>query len=465
MNKKENWAPNSAEGRDLAHHLHPYTNPAQLSDIGPHIMRSGDGIYVTDNDNNKFIEGVSGLWCTSLGFSENELVEAAIKQMRKLPYYHSFGGKTVNPSIDLAEKLMSVAPSGLEKVFFCNSGSEANDTAVKMVWYFQGSRGKPEKQKIISRKQGYHGVTIAAASLTGLNYTHDGFPLPLDFAKHTCSPHYFANGRELETEEEFVARIIAELEELIESEGAETIGAMIAEPVMGAGGVIIPPKGYFEAIQKTLKKHSILLIADEVICGFGRTGNMWGSQTFDLQPDILTCAKALSSAYLPISAVLVSSQVAKGIEEQASRLGIFGHGYTYTAHPVSAAVALRTLELMEERKITEHVKAVSKKFCQRVHQLSHYKCVGDTRAVGLIGAMEFVGVPETRIKIDPSQKFAAKIQKLIQDSGVILRALPGDSIGFCPPLIITEPQIDEMFDKIEKVMPTADALALSLEPV
>ena len=465
MNKKENWAPNSAESRDLAHHIHPYTNPAQLSDTGPHIMRSGDGIYVTDNDNKKFIEGVSGLWCTSLGFSENELVEAAIKQMRLLPYYHSFGGKTVNPSIDLAEKLMSVAPSGLEKVFFCNSGSEANDTAVKMVWYFQSSLGKPEKKKIISRKQGYHGVTIAAASLTGLAYTHDGFPLPLDFAKHTSSPHYFANGKELETEEEFVSRIIAELEELIEREGAETIGALIAEPVMGAGGVIIPPKGYFEALQKTLKKHSILLIADEVICGFGRTGNMWGSQTYGLQPDILTCAKALSSAYLPISGVLVSAQVAKGIEEQAARLGIFGHGYTYTAHPVSAAVALRTLELMEERKIVEHVRFVSKKFVQRVHQLRQYNCVGDTRAVGLIGAIEFVGVPNSRIKIDPANKFAAQIQKLIQDNGVILRALPGDSIGFCPPLIITEEEIDEMFDKIEKVMPKADELALSFSNI
>ena len=458
MNETKNWSPNSAEARDLAYHIHPYTNPAQLAEAGPHVIKSGKGIYVYDNDGNQFIEGVSGLWCTSLGFSEEALIEAAIGQMRKLPYYHSFGGKTSNPSIDLAEMLISIAPTGLEKAFFCNSGSEANDTAVKMVWYYQASQGRPEKKKIISRKKGYHGVTVAAASLTGLSYAQDGFALPLDFAKHTSSPHFFADSLDLETEEDFVIRIISELEELIQEEGAHNIGAFIAEPVMGAGGVIIPPKGYFEALQKVLKKHSILLIADEVICGFGRTGNMWGSQTFGLKPDILTCAKALSSAYLPISAVLVSSDVVQGVEQQASKLGIFGHGYTYSAHPVSAAVALRTLELMKERKIVDHVKKVSRKFCERVHQLSKYRCIGETRAVGLIGAMEFVAIPDSRIKPDPTLKFAAKVQKLIQNEGVILRALPGDSIGFCPPLIISEKEIDKMFDAVERVMPKADKM-------
>ncbi len=458
MNKKETWLPNSAERRDLAYHLHPYTDPSKLSDTGPHVIKSGQGIYITDNDNKKFIEGMSGLWCTSLGFSEIELAKTAYNQMQKLPYYHSFAGKTSNPSIDLAEKLISIAPSNLEKVFFCNSGSEANDTAVKMVWYYQASQGRPERKKIISRKRGYHGVTVAAASLTGLPYAQDGFALPLDFAKHTSSPHYFADAFENETEVEFVERLVKDLEELIETEGAETIGAFIAEPIMGAGGVIIPPTGYFDAIQKVLKKHSILFIADEVICGFGRTGNMWGSETLSLKPDILTCAKALSSAYLPISAVLVSPEIVAGVEKQAANLGIFGHGYTYSAHPVSAAVALKTLELMNERKIVEHVKNVSKKFSERVNNLKHYSCVGDTRAIGLLGAMEFVAIPNSRVKFDPVIKFAAQVQKLIQDNGVILRALPGDSIGFCPPLIISLKQIDEMFDKIEMAMPKADRL-------
>ena len=228
---------------------------------------------------------------------------------------------------------------------------------------------------------------------------------------------------------------------------------------MGAGGVIIPPKGYFEALQKILNKHSILLIADEVICGFGRTGNMWGSDTYSLKPDILTCAKALSAAYLPISAVLVSSQIVAGLEKQASELGIFGHGYTYSAHPVPAAVALRTLELMEERGIVEHVRSVAPLFNERVAALKKFSCVGHTRGVGLIGAMEFVGIPGTRTKMDSGKKFSVKAQKIIQDAGVILRSLPGDAIGFCPPLIITKNQINEMFDRIETVMPSLDRIA------
>ena len=459
MNSEQNLGINSPEGRDVAFHLHPYTNPTALVETGPHIISSGDGIFVTDKDNKTFIEGMSGLWCASLGFNESELVEAAVTQMRKLPFYHSFTGKTSNPAIDLAEKLIKVAPKGLEKAFFCNSGSEANDTAIKMVWYYHASKGMPEKKKIISRKRGYHGVTLAAASLTALPYAQDGFGLPLDFAKHTSSPHYFIDSLENESENEFVKRIMRELEDLIEFEGAETIGAMIAEPVMGAGGVIIPPKGYFEALQKILVKYSILLIADEVICGFGRTGNMWGSETYSLKPDILTCAKALSAAYLPISAVLVSSQVISGLEKQASELGIFGHGYTYSAHPVPAAVALRTLELMEERGIIEHVRSVAPLFKERVFNLKRFNCVGHTRGIGLIGAMEFVGIPDTRVKMDPGKKFSVKAQKIIQDAGVILRSLPGDAIGFCPPLIITKNQINDMFDRIETVMPSLDNLA------
>ena len=459
MNSEQNLGINSPEGRDIAFHFHPYTNPAALADTGPHIISSGDGIFVTDKENKTFIEGMSGLWCASLGFNESELVDAAVNQMRKLPFYHSFTGKTSNPAIDLAEKLIKIAPEGLEKAFFCNSGSEANDTAIKMVWYYQASQGTPEKKKVISRKRGYHGVTLAAASLTALPYAQDGFGLPLDFAKHTASPHYFLDSLENENESEFVKRIMNELEDLIETEGAETIGALIAEPVMGAGGVIIPPKGYFEALQKILNKHSILLIADEVICGFGRTGNMWGSETYSLKPDILTCAKALSAAYLPISAVLVSSQIVAGLEKQASELGIFGHGYTYSAHPVPAAVALRTLELMEERQIVEHVRSIAPLFNERVSALKNFNCVGHTRGVGLIGAMEFVGVPGTRTKMDPKKKFSVKAQKIIQDAGVILRSLPGDAIGFCPPLIITKNQINEMFDRIETVMPNLDIMA------
>ena len=459
MNKPVRFEANSPEARDIAHHLHPYTNPALLKENGPQIMNAGHGIYVEDNDGKSYIEGMSGLWCASFGFGEKELVDAAITQMQKLPFYHSFTGKTVNPAIDLAEALIKIAPAGLDKVFFCNSGSEANDTAIKMVWYYHAAIGKPEKKKVISRKRAYHGVTLAAASLTALAYAQDGFGLPLDFAKHTSSPHYFQDAHDGETEAAFVKRLVDDLEAMIAEEGADTIGAFIAEPVMGAGGVILPPEGYFAAIQPILKKHDILLIADEVICGFGRTGHMWGSQTYDVKPDILTCAKALSSAYLPISAVLVSEKVASGVEEQAVRLGQFGHGYTYSAHPVSAAVALRTIQLMEERDIINHVQSVAPLFAERVSQLNQYASIGDTRSVGLIGCMEFVAEEGTRIKMDPSLKFAAKAMGVLQEEGVILRALPVDGIGFCPPLIITEDEINMMFDRVEKAMPKIDAMA------
>ncbi len=443
---------NSIEGKDISNHFHPYTNPQVLKETGPHVICKGEGIYVYDNTGAKFIEGMSGLWCASLGFDNKELVEAAIKQMNKLPFYHSFAGKVPEVAANLSETLLKIAPKGLDKAFFCNSGSEANDTAIKVVWYYQNALGRPEKRKVISRKRGYHGVTMVAGSLTGLPYAQDGFGLPLDFIRHTSSPHYFADKYESENEDTFTDRLLQELDDLIIKEGAETIGAFIAEPVMGAGGVIIPPKDYFKKVQMLLKKHEILFIVDEVICGFGRTGNMWGSETFDLKPDILTCAKALSGAYAPISALLMSEDIVSEIEKQACELGVFGHGFTYSAHPLSAAVALRTLEVYEEKNILKHVNEVKGTFIERVKDLKKYSFIGDARAIGLIGAIEFVTEPYTNKKPNPARKVAAKIQQKIQESGVILRALPGDSLGFCPPLIIKKSQIHEMFDKIDNVL-------------
>ena len=463
MNKPERFAPNSQQAKDIAYHLHPYTNPAMLAADGPMIMTKGKGVFVYDSDGKEYIEGLAGLWCASFGFSEPELVKAATEQLQKLPYYHSFNAKTVDPAVTLAEKLITIAPhKGLQKVFFCNSGSEANDTAIKMVWYYHAAIDKPAKNKIISRKRGYHGVTLASASLTALSYVQDGFGLPLDFAKHTASPHYFQDAKDGESEEQFVDRIMGELEELIEREGADTIGGFIAEPVMGAGGVIPPPKGYFDKLQPILKKHDILLIADEVVCGFGRTGTMWGSITYNITPDIITCAKALSSAYVPISAVLVSGKIAEGVEKQAEKLGMFGHGYTYSAHPVPAAVACRTLELMEERDIVGHVKATAPAFLDRIHGLKKYASVGDTRGVGLIGTMEFVAKPDTRIKPDSKHKVAAKVMGMLQTAGVIARAMPTDGIAFCPPLIITEAEVNQLFDRVESVMPEVDKMVASL---
>lgn len=455
---------NSPASRDIAFHLHPYTNPSLLCESGPHIMARGDGVFVHDDNGQKFYEGMSGLWCASLGFSEPELVEAAITQLRTLPFYHSFAGKTVNPAIDLAEMLIKSAPaagrnSQMSKVQFAASGSEANDTAIKMVWYYHAAKGTPEKRKIISRKRGYHGVTIAAASMTALPYAQDGFGLPLDFVKHTTTPDYYNGALEGESEADFVARCAAELEALILAEGPETVGALFAEPVMGAGGVIIPPAGYFAVIREVLHKYDVLLVADEVICGFGRTGNMWGSQTMDVQPDMLTCAKALSSAYLPISAVMMSDHVYVPIAEQAEQLGIFGHGYTYSAHPVCAAVALRTQQLIAERDIIGHVRRIAPAFAARVERFDRFDFIGNVRAIGLIGAMEFCADRRSGGKFDPSHKIAAKAVAKIQEHGVILRALPGDIVGFCPPLIITEDELHDLFDQVELAMDAMQSIA------
>ncbi len=443
---------NSPASRDIAHVLHPYTNLATHEVTGPHIVTKGRGVYVTDEAGKEYIEGLAGLWCTSFGFGEEELVKAATEQLSTLPYYQSFAGKSVHPSIDLAERLKEIAPVEFSKVFFANSGSEANDSAIKMVWYFNNARGRPKKKKFISRLRGYHGVTVASGSLTGLPYAQADFDLPLDFVRHTMAPDYYRGGEEGESEEDFASRCAQALEDMILEEGPETVAAFIAEPVMGAGGVIIPPKTYFEKIQAVLKKYEVLMIADEVICGFGRTGNMWGSQTYGIKPDILTCAKALSSAYLPISAVMISEEIFQGLRGNSEKLGIFGHGYTYSAHPACAAVALRTQELMQERDIIGHVKAVAPHFQNRIAKLGEHALVGQARGVGLIGAVEIVADKQTKRSYDPAAKVGALIQNACQEHGLITRAMPGDILGFCPPLIIAPDEIDEMFDRFTRAI-------------
>ena len=328
---------NSPHARDIAYHLHPYTNAAAHEEVGPHIIAGGDGVYVIDDNGKRYIEGLAGLWCASLGFSEPRLAEAAYRQMTEMPYYHNFAHKTTPVLVELAERLVEMMPVPMSKAFFTNSGSEANDTQVKMIWYYNNARGRPEKKKIISRLQGYHGVTVAAASLTGLPYVQNSFDIPIANIIHTECPHYWRYGADGESEEEFASRMAGSLEQLILDEGPETVAAFIAEPVMGAGGVIIPPKTYFEKIQAVLGKYDVLFVADEVICGFARTGNMFGSETFGLKPDMITVAKALSSAYLPTAAAVISDEIYQVIKAESARLGNFGMGYTYSGHPVPAA--------------------------------------------------------------------------------------------------------------------------------
>lgn len=443
--------PNSIEARDVVHVMHPYTNAAAHERDGGMVMSHGEGIYVFDTDGNRYIEGLGGLFCASLGFNEERLVEAATRQMRKLPFYHTFGGKSNEPSIALAEQLIAMAPVPMSKVFFANSGSEINDTAMKMVWYYHNAIGRPEKKKIISRVRAYHGVTIASASLTGLPYNHRDFDLPIDRVLHTDCPGFYRYGRPGESEAEFVDRCVASLDELIAREGAHTIGAFFAEPLMASGGCIVPPPGYYEKIQAVLRRHDILLVADEVICGFGRLGTLFGCESFGIEPDMMSMAKQLSAAYQPISALMINEKVYRALAANSGRIGTFGHGFTYGGHPVAAAVALETLKIYEERDIVGHVRAVMPRFQARLRALGDHPLVGEARGRGLIGTLELVGDKATREPFDPARGVAPYAGRRAQAHGVITRAL-GDTVNLCPPLIITEPQIDDLFDGIARAL-------------
>ena len=443
--------PNSPEARDVAYLLHPYTNFRQHEEQGPMVIERGDGVYVWDTGGKQYIEGMAGLWSTSLGFQHKRLVAAAVKQMETLPYYHQFGQKSHLPGIDLAERLMGLAPTSVSKVFFNNSGSEANDTAIKFVWYYNNARGRHQKKKIIGRVNGYHGITLAAASLTGRSLNHSGFDVPLERFIHTSNPHYYRFGEDGESEEEFATRMAEELDALIESEGPETVAAFFAEPVMGAGGVIVPPATYFPNIQEVLRKHDVLFVADEVICGFCRTGNFWGSETFGIEPDILVCAKALSSSYLPISATMISDEVYQAIADQSAKMGVFGHGYTYSGHPVAAAVALETLKIYEEEDTLGHVRSVVGRFQERIQGFAGHPLVGEARGVGLVGATELVKDKATKEAFAASDGVGALVNDLCAQEGLITRPV-GDSMCFAPPLVITASEIDEMFDRYARAL-------------
>ena len=444
-------AGNSPASRDIAYILHGYTDHEVHKKQGPHILQGGKGIYVYDDTGKEFIEGMAGLWCTSLGYGEERLIEAATEQLKKLAYSHLFAGKSHDPVIDLAERLVDMAPAPMSKVFFNNSGSEGNDTVIKLVWYYNNAVGRPEKKKIISRIKGYHGVTVASASLTGLPNNHRDFDLPIANILHTSCPHYYRFGEEGESEEDFATRCAAELESMILDEGPETVAAFIAEPVMGAGGVIVPPKTYFEKIQAVLKKYDVLFVADEVICAFGRTGNMWGSETYGLQPDMITCAKALSSAYLPISAVMINEKVADAIVKNSGKIGTLGHGYTYMGHPVAAAVALETLKIYEERDILAHIAEIAPQMQARLQSYADHPMVGEVRGVGLVGALEFVKDKATKESYDPAGKVGAYLVDRAKDHGLILRSIV-DSVAFSPPLIISGKELDSVFDRFDKAL-------------
>jgi 4-aminobutyrate--pyruvate transaminase len=442
----------NAQMRDVQSVLHPYTNLVKFRDSGPLILERGQGVRVYDEKGKDYIEAMAGLWCTALGWGENELADVAAAQMKKMAFGHLFAGRSHEPAIALAEKLKEVAPFPVGKVFFANSGSEANDSQIKLYWYAANARGQTKKKKILSRIKAYHGVTLASASLTGLANNHKSFDLPFEFARHADCPHHYRNAEPGESEEQFSSRMAANLNALIEREDPTTIAAMIVEPVMGAGGVIVPPEGYFDAITAVLDRHDIPLIDDEVITGFGRTGEWFGCGTYGFEPQSMTIAKALSSAYLPISAVLLSPELSEIIEQESGKIGTFGHGFTYTGHPVAAAVALKTIEIYQRRDIVGHVRHVAPVFQQRLKALAEHPLVGEAVGVGLIGAIELVADKKTKKNFEPAKQAGATLGRFAEEEGLIVRPLLGDRIAFCPPLVITEAEIGELFDRFERAL-------------
>jgi adenosylmethionine-8-amino-7-oxononanoate aminotransferase len=428
--------------------IYPTTNFKATEQL---FIERGEGIYVFDKHGNKYIEGIAGLWCTALGYGNRELIDASSEQMGKLAYSHIFGGKTHQVAIDLAEKLSAMLPVDNAKIFFGNSGSDANDTQMKLLRYYFNAIGKPEKRKIIARERSYHGVTMASASLTGLPINQVGFDLPIDALGilRTDAPHYYRGAQLGESESDFVSRIVNSLEQLILKEGADTIAAFIAEPMTGASGVIVPPDGYYKKVEAVLKKYGIFFWADEVITGFGRTGQDFGSNTMGIKPDMMTLAKQLSSAYVPIGATAIRGDLYEAMVEQSASLGVFGHGYTYSGHPVACAVALKTLEIYERDNIFGHAAQVGEYFQSRLRELEQHPLVGEVRGKGLLAAVELVANKTSRQAFDGGV-IGVFAQQACQNNGLIVRAVAGSSIAFCPPLIITKAQIDEVISKFSQ---------------
>ena len=439
-----NDMPNSIEARDRAYQLHPLVDLRQHEKTGSLVIDRGEGVYVYDIDGKKYFEGLAGLWSVAVGFGEKRLSDVAKAQMDKLPYYHIFSNKTHGPSVELAEKLIQIAPVPMSKVHFTSSGSEANDLVVKLCWYRSNALGMPDKKKIIGRIKGYHGVTIAAGSITGLARNHASFDLPLDRMKHTGCPDYGSMALPGESEPEFSKRMADDLEKLILEEGPETIAAFFGEPVMASGGVYVPPENYWQEIQKVLKKYDILLVADEVITGFGRTGNMFGCTTFAIEPDVMVISKQMASSYMPIAAIIMSEAFYSPIADESSRIGVFGHGYTASGHPVATAVSLENIKIIEERDLVGNCRRLAPRFLAHLDELAQHPKVKLRRGVGLIGALELH--PNGDIG-----KAGAAMAAAALEEGVIGRSV-GDAFCLCPPLIITGEEIDAMFAAVSRAL-------------
>jgi 4-aminobutyrate---pyruvate transaminase len=443
--------PNSIAARDIAYYFHPATNARRHEAIGPMVIERGQGVHVYDDQGKEYIEGLAGLWSVAVGFGEERLVAAAAAQMRQLPYYHSFSHKSHPSAIALAERLVRMAPGKMSKAHFTSSGSEANDLAIKMIWYYNNALGRPLKKKIISRERAYHGVSIAAASLTGLPAFQRDFDLPLPMFHHVSCPSHWRFAAAGESEEAFASRLAGELEDKILAEGPDTVAAFFGEPLMGAGGVITPPRSYWEKIQAVCRRHDVLVVADEVITGFGRTGKMFGSETYGIAPDMMVVSKALTSSYMPLSALVFSDAIYQALADNSAKIGVFAHGFTASGHPVATAVALENLNIIEERGLVDNCANLAPQFQARVRDFAKHPYVGEARGIGLIGALELVADKGTKAAFEKPGAVGARIAELAQEEGLIIRAI-GDIIAFCPPLVITSAEIDEMFDRFARAL-------------
>jgi L-2,4-diaminobutyrate transaminase len=439
---------------DRASVLHPFTQLADFASgrIGdPTIVETGKGIRIQDATGKEFIDGFAGLYCVNVGYGRTEVAEAIARQAYRLAYYHSYAAHTTDELAILSDRLVRMAPGKMSKVFYGMSGSDANETNAKLVWYYNNLRGKPKKKKIISRERGYHGSSVISGSMTGMSFYHDYMDLPVPGIIHTGVPHYYWGAEPGETEKAFSARRAAELDALIEREGADTVGALIAEPVLGTGGITPPPAGYWAAIQAVLKKHDVLLIADEVITGFGRTGSMFGSQRYGIEPDLITIAKGLTSGYFPLSSSIVGEKIYQVMQEAAPRIGAFSHGYTYSGHPIGAAAANAVLDIVEDENLPGNAQQVGEYFQKRLTStFAQMSIVGEVRGVGLMGAIEFVADRERKTQFDVGLKVGARVSKAARARGLIARAMPhGDILGFAPPLVTTRKEVDEIVEIAE----------------
>jgi L-2,4-diaminobutyrate transaminase len=439
---------NDLEVLDRAHVFHPSTHLAQFArgEAPSRIVTGGRGITIVDRDGRESIDAFAGLYCVNVGYGRKEIADAIHEQAKALAYYHAYAGHSNEPVITLSERIIAKVGLGMQRIYWGLSGSDANETIIKLVWYMNNVLGRPEKKKIISRQRGYHGSGLMTGSLTGLPLFHNAFDLPLARVLHTTCPHYWRNAEPGESERDFSKRMAAELEQLILTESPDTVAAFIGEPVMGTGGIIPPPEGYWDDIQKVLRTYDVLLIADEVVTAFGRTGEYFGSHTYDIEPDLITIAKGVTSAYLPLSGVIVGERVWKALEAGADALGLFGHGWTYSAHPLCAAAANANLDIVERENLTGNARDTGAYFLKRLHEtFDDHPMVGEVRGVGLLAALEFVADKATNAPFDPVGSVGPKVAAAALEEGMIARAMPhGDILGFAPPLVITRDEVEQV---------------------